>query len=62
MKPQRPEFYKQWDDDAMSRAMEALLETGMSVRRAATEYNVPKSTLNDRIQGKVIHGCRSGPS
>ena len=61
MKPQRPEFYKQWDDDAMSRAMKAVLETGMSVRRAATEYNVPKSTLNDRIQGKVIHGCRSGP-
>ena len=62
IKPQRPDFYKQWNDDAMSRAMKAVLESGMSVRRAAVEYNVPKSTLNDRIQGKVIHGCRSGPS
>ena len=58
----RPEFYKQWDDDKMQRAMKSVLEEGLSVRKAAEHYDVPRSTLNDRIQGKVIHGSRSGPS
>ena len=43
----------------MTRAIKAVNE-GMSVRRPALEYNVPKTTLNDRIQGKVVHGSSSG--
>ena len=34
----------------------------MSVKRAAVEYEVPKSTLQDRILGKVIHGPVLGVS
>ena len=58
----RPEFYKQWDDDKMQMAMKSVLEEGLPVRKAAEHYDVPRSTLNDRIQGKVIHGSHSGPS
>ena len=34
---------------------------GASVRRAAIEYGVPKSTLGDRVSGRVTHGVLSGP-
>ena len=44
----------------MTRAIKAVNEEGMSVRRAASEFNVPRSTLNDRINGKVVHGTLSG--
>ena len=33
----------------------------MSIRRAAEEYNVPRSTLHDRVSGKVVLGSKSGP-
>ena len=28
-------------------------EKGLSIRRAASEYNIPKSTLGDRVSGKM---------
>ena len=34
----RPEFYKQWDDDKMQRAMKSVLEEGLSVRKAAEHH------------------------
>ena len=45
----------------MQKAVSAV-RTGLSIRRAALEYNVPKSTLGDRVSGKVEHGTMSGPS
>ena len=33
----------------------------MSVRRAADAYHVPKSTLQDRLSGRVGFGAKSGP-
>ena len=50
---------KGWDDLAMQEALTAV-NRGMSVRRAALTHNVPKSTLSDRVTGKVIHGIKSG--
>jgi len=32
------------------------------MKRAAENYKVPRTTLLDRISGKVIHGSKSGPS
>ena len=31
------------------------------MRRAAEEYQVPRSTLHDRVSGRVQHGVTSGP-
>ncbi|KAJ8381503.1 hypothetical protein SKAU_G00022810 [Synaphobranchus kaupii] len=44
----------------MLRAVEACKE-GMSVRQAVRIYKVPRSTLADRVNGRVTHGAVSGP-
>ena len=32
------------------------------VNKAADEFGVPRSTLKDRLSGKVVHGTKSGPT
>ena len=34
---------------------------GWTIRRAAEEFGVPKSTLYDRVSGRISFGARSGP-
>ena len=55
----RPKKYKQWNDVSMLGAMKSVSE-GMAITRAAMEFGVPKSTLMDRVTGRVTHGCKSG--
>ena len=55
------ENYKEWDKLSMSHAIKAVVEEGMSIRRAALKYGIPKSTLGDRVSGRVLPGCTSGP-
>lgn len=43
----------------MKQAVEAV-EKGESVRKAAELYNVPRSTLHDRLSGKTAEDARSG--
>ena len=50
----RPQ-YKYWNE-------ERLVKDKVSIRRAAEEYNVPKSTLHDRVTGRVLFGAHSGPA
>ena len=57
----RPKKLCQWNDDAMRRAVEAVTEGKWGVNRAALEFNVPRTTLKDRISGRVIHGSNMGP-
>ena len=57
----RPEKFKQWSEEVMEKAVNAVINNGMSVRRAAMDYDVPKSTLGDRVSGRVIPGSYSGP-
>ena len=45
----------------MDQAINAVLNEGMSIRHAAEHYAVPKSTLRDRISGRVLPGSTSGP-
>ncbi len=33
----------------------------MGVNRAALEFGVPRTTLKDRIAGRVVHGTNIGP-
>ena len=57
----RPHEYKSWSIDHLQQAYDAVTKRGLSVRRASEEYRVPRSTLHDRISGKVQFGARSGP-
>ena len=45
----------------MSVALKAIIEDGQSVRRAAEDFGVPKSTLGDRVSGCILPGEVSGP-
>ena len=38
------------------------MKPGMTVRRAAETFQVPKSTLQDHLSGRVSLGARSGPA
>ena len=44
----------------MDKACEAVLSHKLSVRLAAEEYGVPRSTLNDKVSGKVPVQAKSG--
>ena len=44
----------------MEKALEAVLAGRMSVRKAAEEHGVPRSTLHYRVTGKVAPNARSG--
>ena len=55
----RPLKYKYYTQSDLEMACKAVRE-GLSVRRAAEEYQIPKSTLQDHISGKVLCGSKSG--
>ena len=45
----------------MQRAIDACVSGGMAIRQAALRFGVPKSTLGDRISGRVLPGASYGP-
>ena len=55
----RPPKYKNWTSNTLEIACKAVKE-GMSVRREAEEYEIPKSTLPDHVSGRVLSGSKSG--
>ena len=56
----RPHIYKEYQDQLV-RAYEAVRDGHLSICHAAQEYSVPKSTLADRVSGRVALVCHSGP-
>ena len=56
----RPSIYKIYCDEQMSCAIKGVVESGMSIRPAALEYDIPRSTLGDHIQGRVLPGAVGG--
>ena len=56
----RPSTYRNWSKESLSGALEAVAK-GTSVRRAAEEHGIPKSTLWDHVSGRVLPGAHSGP-
>jgi len=43
--------------------MKVWLRQGLcSVKQVAEDYKVPRTTLQDRISGRVIHVMKPGPS
>ena len=59
--PKKSRKCKQWSNESMVSALEAVKD-GMPVKRVATVYGVPRSTLRDRVSGNVEHGTKPGPS
>lgn len=57
---QRPKYYKGYSSETFDLAVNAVVEGGLSIRRAAEEYAVPKSTLGDHVQGRVLAGTVGG--
>ena len=57
---QRPPTYGGYSPVSMEKAYEAVAAGKMSVRKAADEYGVPRSTLHDRVTGRVALKARSG--
>ena len=37
------------------------VKSGVPVKRAAEEHCVPRTTLRDRLSGRVVHGTKPGP-
>ena len=57
---QCPPTYGGYSPVSMQKAYEAVASGKMSVRKAADEYGVPRSTLHDRVTGRVALKARSG--
>ena len=45
----------------MENALDAVVSGKMGVNRAAIEFNVPCTSLKDRVPGRVPDGCNMGP-
>lgn len=51
----------QYSEHQMNCALEDMRKNNISVREAAIKFNVPKSTLNDKVRGVVPAGRQIGP-
>lgn len=59
--PRRDAKRKKWTDEQMKAAMKSVIDDSLSANRAADLHGVPRSTLKDRLSGRVIHGTKPGP-
>ena len=50
---ERPPHYCSYSQVSLDKAYEAVVSKQMSLRRAAEEYGIPRSTLHDKVSGKV---------
>lgn len=53
---------KQWSNEDMMVAMDAVEKGKLSISVAASRFNVPRKTLDDSVKGRVRHGTSPGPS
>ena len=53
--------YRQWTKESMAGAMKSYLDGKMGMNRAADQYGVPRTTLKDRLSGRVTSGTNPGP-
>ena len=52
---------KQWDERQMDAAMKAVQSGKSSINRAAEDHGIPRSTLKNRVSGKVEGNSNPGP-
>ena len=39
----------------------SAVKSGVPVKRAAEEHGVPRTTVRNRLSGRVVHGTKPGP-
>ncbi len=54
--------YRKYNAGAMAEAIDMVRYGGMSKKRAALVYGVPRTTLIDKLSGRVPEVAKSGPS
>ena len=57
----RPVIRKMWTEEQMTQAMECASSGTVSRNKAADLHGVPRSTLKDRLSGRVKPGSLPGP-
>ena len=55
-----PKKRKKWTKEQMVKAIEAV-RLGSGINRAALDYGIPRTTLKDRLSGRVKDGTLPGP-
>jgi len=45
----------------MEMAIQAVKDGRCKIKEAAREYDVPRTTLQDHLSGRVVHGIKLGP-
>ena len=53
---------KQWTENQMKKAIEAVKSRKSGVNRAARDDGIPATTLKDRLSGRVKENCHFGQS
>ena len=56
----RPKKLCWWTDEQMRHAMETVMSGELGVNRSALQHGVPRTTLKDRIAGRVQHSTKPG--
>ena len=57
----RPKKYRKWTKESMAGAIKSVLDGKMGVNRAADQYSVPRTTLKDRLSGRVTSDTNPAP-
>ena len=50
-----------WTDEQMVAAIKVVEKNKSGINQAAITHNMPKTTLKDRLSGRVQHGSKAGP-
>ena len=56
------EPHKLWTQQQMNSTVNSVLDEGMSIRQAALQHGVPKSSLGDKVSGCVMVDAQCGPA
>ena len=52
----------QWSDEQLKAAIEDIQTNGLSLRKTAIKYSIPRSTLSDHLTGKSTKHYRGAPT
>ena len=60
--PNRPTKLRCWSNESMLHMFEAVKAGKLDLIERHWSMGVPRTTLKDRIAGRVIHGTNIGPN